>query len=909
MRRRGFAAGLMRMASAGVVGLVVATMIPITATAAGPIASSSFAGAESPLNEGGAWVHMFSMSPDGVRFQKNNAAFADGFNPAHNNHPAARTTAAVPDDHYSEIVVGHLGSNNSYVGPMVRVQTSGPAVDSNYTWWGTLASGENNFLYRFACTGTSYSAASLIAHAPFADGDRLRLVARGSVIYGIKNGAREFIYNTGRDAIRYATGTTGILAFVKTATLTDATIASWSTGAAPASVGTRASTTFDGVEDPLDEGDRWYPLPGYTGFRKAGGFAIGKDGGHNLAGAWGIAPPPKQYSEVTLGAVATGGGGPIVRIDRSNPGTTGWLLFLWADNPSFSGIYKINPDGSMANVRAFTPTILPGDKWRLAADANALEVFRNGVSQFTFTTDGSYPSGDVGIEALSPAFTLDAWEGGDTTITPPTPPTITDFAPTSGPVGTAVQINGTNFTGATSVTFGGASATYSVSSATVIQASVPSGATTGPISVTTSGGSATSTSNFAVTASPPTITSFAPTIGLVGTSVQINGTNFGGASSVTFNGVSATYSVSSPTTIQATVPSGATTGPISVMTPGGTATSSSSFTVVSPPTITDFAPTSGPVGTAVQINGTNFTGATSVTFGGASATYTVSSATVIQASVPSGATTGPISVTTSGGTANSASSFAVTASPPTITSFAPAIGLVGTAVQINGTNFTGATSVTFGGVSATYTVSSATVIQATVPSGATTGPLRVTTPGGTATSSSSFTVVSPPTITSFSPTSGPVGTSVQINGTNFTGATSVTFNGVSATYTVSSATTIQATVPSGATPGPIRVTTPGGTATSASSFTVMVRLSVTKTNTLGLGNGTVTSTSSPGNPSQINCGSACSIDFAYGTVVTLTATPALLSAFDGWTDCDSSSGTTCTVTMRSPRTVTARFLP
>src|ERR1700704_3103720 len=141
MRRRGFAAGLMRMASAGGVGLVVATMIPITATAAGPIASSSFAGAESPLNEGGAWVHMFSMSPDGVRFQKNNAAFADSFNPAHNNHPAARTTAAVPDDHYAEIVVGHVGSNNSYVGPMVRVQTSGPAVDSNYTWWGTLASG------------------------------------------------------------------------------------------------------------------------------------------------------------------------------------------------------------------------------------------------------------------------------------------------------------------------------------------------------------------------------------------------------------------------------------------------------------------------------------------------------------------------------------------------------------------------------------------------------------------------------------------------------------------------------------------------------------------------------------------------------------------------------------------------
>src|SRR2546427_6277755 len=79
-----------------------------------------------------------------------------------------------------------------------------------------------------------------------------------------------------------------------------------------------------------------------------------------------------------------------------------------------------------------------------------------------------------------------------------------------------------------------------------------------------------------------------------------------------------------------------------------------------------------------------------------------------------------------------------------------------------------------------------------------------------------------PTITSFTPTSGPVGTLVTISGMNFTGATAVTFNGVKGDpFTVTSATAIQDTVPAGATTGPLSVTTAGGTATSTSSFTVV----------------------------------------------------------------------------------------
>ncbi len=79
---------------------------------------------------------------------------------------------------------------------------------------------------------------------------------------------------------------------------------------------------------------------------------------------------------------------------------------------------------------------------------------------------------------------------------------------------------------------------------------------------------------------------------------------------------------------------------------------------------------------------------------------------------------------------------------------------------------------------------------------------------------------SAPTVTSFSPTSGPEGTAFVVTGTNFTGATAVALNGTAANFTVASGTTINTSVPTGATTGPISVTTPAGTGTSTSDFTV-----------------------------------------------------------------------------------------
>jgi uncharacterized repeat protein (TIGR03803 family) len=145
---------------------------------------------------------------------------------------------------------------------------------------------------------------------------------------------------------------------------------------------------------------------------------------------------------------------------------------------------------------------------------------------------------------------------------------------------------------------------------------------------------------------------------------------------------------------------------------------------------------------------------------------------------------------------------------------------VGKTAEILGQGFTGTTAVSFNGTAATtFSVVSDTYLTATVPNGATTGSVTVTTPGGKLKSNRKFLVT--PAILSFTPPSGPVGTSVTITGTSFTGASKVTFGGVKATtFTVDTDSQITATVPTGAVTGKIQVTTLGGVASSATSFNV-----------------------------------------------------------------------------------------
>jgi hypothetical protein len=110
-------------------------------------------------------------------------------------------------------------------------------------------------------------------------------------------------------------------------------------------------------------------------------------------------------------------------------------------------------------------------------------------------------------------------------------------------------------------------------------------------------------------------------------------------------------------------------------------------------------------------------------------------------------------------------------------------------------------------------------MTATVDTGATTGKITVLEPGGNLLTPQTYKII--PTISTFSPSSGPVGTSVVIKGTSLSQASVVTFGGVKATtFNVDSDSQVTATVPAGAKTGKIGITTKGGRATSSKTFTV-----------------------------------------------------------------------------------------
>ncbi|MCW9708615.1 IPT/TIG domain-containing protein, partial [Fodinibius salsisoli] len=418
------------------------------------------------------------------------------------------------------------------------------------------------------------------------------------------------------------------------------------------------------------------------------------------------------------------------------------------------------------------------------------------------------------------------------TVTVPAP-VIDAINPTEGEVGTVVTITGSNFgatAGDNAVAFGGVEASINSASETEVVAVVPNSLGAGAVDVTltANGQTATAPQQFTVTVPAPVIDAINPTSGIVGTEVTITGENFSSTiaeNTVTFGGTEATVNSASETELVAVVPSSLSPGSYTVeVTVNSQTATGPDFTVLEEGT------------PQFPITGSN----ASIDYGGCSLCGITNPTNVIDGNTDNYATVNlPLSI--------SSSYWVSVESAGNI----PAGGSAGFVVSNEGgliglDLLEGITLTTYLDGAVQETISDAALLNLEVVSGTTDrqfisfqtssefDEIRIEFGSLLGADSDYFVFaayggmeaepVPGPAISSVSPERGPEGTEVTITGDNFgatAGDNTVTFDGTTVTNILSaSETELVVEVPTGATTGPVAVTTSGGTATSTDDFVV-----------------------------------------------------------------------------------------
>jgi hypothetical protein len=271
-------------------------------------------------------------------------------------------------------------------------------------------------------------------------------------------------------------------------------------------------------------------------------------------------------------------------------------------NTAFRGI-AFAPVAAAPTIASFTPASGPvGTTVTVTGTdfTNASAVTLNGASvtgftvvdatTLTFVVPAGATSGTIGITTQGGT----AVSTGSFTVIAPNPvPTIASLAPATAIAGSGsftLTLNGTGFYNGSVVTFNGTNLTTTFVSASQLTAAVPASAiaVAGAYAVTVTnaapGGGASAATTFTVTAPAPTIASFTPTTGGPGTTITITGANFIGATAVRIGSFAVpNYTVVSATSITLVLPggTGSVNGFLTVVTPGGTVTSTTAFSLVS----------------------------------------------------------------------------------------------------------------------------------------------------------------------------------------------------------------------------------------------------------------------------------------------------------------------------------------
>jgi hypothetical protein len=395
-------------------------------------------------------------------------------------------------------------------------------------------------------------------------------------------------------------------------------------------------------------------------------------------------------------------------------------------------------------------------------------------------------------------------------------PSLTGIAPASGGTagGAAMTISGTSFgaSGAV-VTVGGNACPVTTQTHTSITCTVPAGVGANqPVRVTV-GGQSSNTLGFTYT--PPVLSSLSPTNGATagGVPLVLTGSNFGASgATVTVGGTACPVTAQSHTSVTCTQPAGVGTSLPVVLTVGGQASNSLSFSY-NAPTLSSLTPTSGSTagGALLTVNGTNFgaSGAT-ITVGGTACPVTTQSHTAASCTLPAGVGVNQTVRLTTGGQGSNALTFSYDA--PTISGVSgvrPTQG--GSTITLAGQSF-GASggAVTVAGNACPISTQTHTTVSCVLPAGqGAMNEVRYTVAGQVGTATLAYDA---PLVSQFTPAEGARagGQTLTLSGANFGTTAAVSIAGQSCPVSTQSHTQLTCgPTPAGAGNVPVLVTVAG----------------------------------------------------------------------------------------------------
>jgi hypothetical protein len=391
------------------------------------------------------------------------------------------------------------------------------------------------------------------------------------------------------------------------------------------------------------------------------------------------------------------------------------------------------------------------------------------------------------------------------------PPVLSSVSPAGGPLagGNTVTLVGANFNSMAAITIGSGSCTSVLANSTTATCTAPAGSSGAKtVTITNPDGTSSSLTNAYSYNPAPTVSSIAPNAGRLtaGVLATISGSNFQAGATVSVGGVATAVTATSATSLFVTLPANSAGQKNIVVTNPDTQTGTlvNGYTYQGAPTISSISPASGALGggTAVTLTGTGFLSAATVSIGSAP----LSGITVVSSTSITGFTTSSTSgakdvvVTNTDSQVGTLTNGYTYSAGPSVASSSPAAGPLagGTTVTVVGTGFANPMTVQVNGVAGTsVNVTSPTTLSFVTPTNvAGTYSIVVTDSfSQSATLSNAFSYYPAPTVTSISPTAGPLagGTAITITGTGFRSGATVSVGGVPITVGSVGSTSITGT--------------------------------------------------------------------------------------------------------------------